>query len=61
MPMKRNTVEIEIRLSLPESVAREAEACGLRISYLVTGERQGCRIGESLPLPEIAERFPHVC
>jgi len=29
MPTKRDTVEIEIRLSLPDSVAREAEACGL--------------------------------
>ncbi|HEX7184351.1 MAG TPA: hypothetical protein VF756_21160 [Thermoanaerobaculia bacterium] len=29
MPTKRETVEIEIRLSLPDSVAREAKACGL--------------------------------
>jgi hypothetical protein len=29
MPTKRDTVESEIRLSLPDSVARKAETCGL--------------------------------
>lgn len=48
MPKKRETVEIEIRLSLPDSVAREAEACGLlkpsSVEAMLRGELRRRRI-----------------
>jgi hypothetical protein len=69
MPTKRNTVEIEIRLSLPDSVAREAEASGLfepgSLEAMLRGELRRRRIDRlfeaadrlaALPEPPLTEQ-----
>jgi len=58
MPTKRDTVKIEIRLSLPDSVAREAEACGLlepgSLEAMLRGELRRRRVDR---LFEAADRL----
>lgn len=58
MPTKRDTVEIEIRLSLPDRVAREAEACGLlepsSLEAMLCGELRRRRVDR---LFEAADRL----
>lgn len=69
MPTKKNTVEIEIRLNLPDSVAREAEACGLlepgSLEAMLCGELRRRRVDRlfeaadqlgALPEPPLTEQ-----